>query len=78
MDCPHCPSTKTKVLETRAETQQVYRRRFCLGCGKVFVTREYHDAELRIPRKPAPPTEEREPGRKPSFDTTAISRMRWG
>ena len=41
MFCPHCQkTTKSKVHESRPAQGEVWRRRFCLGCLKVFVSQE--------------------------------------
>ena len=51
MKCPHCgKESKGLVLETRTRDGDLLRRRSCGHCGQTFVTREYVDAELKIPR----------------------------
>lgn len=39
MTCPICEG-KTKILETRADTDCIRRRRRCLDCRYTFVTME--------------------------------------
>lgn len=39
MTCPIC-GEKTKILETRADTDCIRRRRRCLECRYTFVTME--------------------------------------
>lgn len=39
MDCPYCGSA-TKVMDSRAESNKVVRRRKCLDCEKIFFTSE--------------------------------------
>lgn len=40
MKCPKCPSFKNRVLETRAWTSAIWRRRRCLDCLREFWTYE--------------------------------------
>lgn len=50
MNCPHCQSPATGlILETRKDGADVYRRRACANCNRSVVTREYADAELKMP-----------------------------
>lgn len=42
MKCPDCNS-KTIVADSRSKEQEVYRRRVCTSCGKVFHTIEKID-----------------------------------
>jgi transcriptional regulator NrdR family protein len=51
MKCPHClHESKGLVLETRTREGDTLRRRACGHCGRTFVTCEYTDATLVIPR----------------------------
>lgn len=42
MECPFCGFSKTDVTDSRAtySSSQVWRRRRCLGCKKIFTTYE--------------------------------------
>jgi len=40
MKCPHCNSTKTRVVDKRLSEDRNRRRRECLKCGKRFTTYE--------------------------------------
>lgn len=42
MECPFCGFSKTDVADSRAtySSSQVWRRRRCLGCKKIFTTYE--------------------------------------
>ena len=40
MDCPFCPSTRSKVTDKRDSVNGVRRRRECLKCKKRFTTYE--------------------------------------
>lgn len=43
MECKHCNSPKTRILETRQRLGYLYRRRECADCKKTFGTRQYLD-----------------------------------
>ena len=49
MFCPFCNTTDTKVIDSRLveESNQVRRRRECVGCSERFTT--YENAELALP-----------------------------
>lgn len=49
MLCPFCNTNETKVIDSRfvEESNQVRRRRECLGCSERFTT--YESAELALP-----------------------------
>lgn len=49
MLCPFCNTNETKVIDSRLvdESNQIRRRRECLGCGERFTT--YESAELDLP-----------------------------
>lgn len=51
MKCPHCGADNSKVVETRADDGQVFRRRKCLatGCERSFISREFSHCELKMP-----------------------------
>lgn len=51
MLCPHCDHDVTEVVETRKHKGEVWRRRRCRGCRKVFFSREYASTELRMPEE---------------------------
>jgi hypothetical protein len=40
MNCPHCGHDKSRVTETRANTEADRRIRLCQGCGRTFQTLE--------------------------------------
>ncbi len=40
MRCPHCQEQKTSVLDSRAQGDYRWRRRFCRSCGHRFSTIE--------------------------------------
>lgn len=50
MHCPFCPTTDTKVIDSRSgnEGTQIRRRRECLECGERFTT--FETVELSMPR----------------------------
>jgi transcriptional regulator NrdR family protein len=37
------------ILETRKGDDSIMRRRVCGGCGQSFVSREYTEAQMRLP-----------------------------
>lgn len=50
MNCPHCGKTsKAKVLESRPHAGQVWRRRQCGACFRIFVSAEHSTIDLRMP-----------------------------
>ena len=40
MTCPKCSNEKTKIVDSRADEDSVWRRRECQGCGYRFNTIE--------------------------------------
>ena len=51
MKCPHCgKENQSPVLETRKLDGSIYRKRSCGACSMSFVSREYADANLKLPR----------------------------
>ena len=40
MTCPKCNNEKTKIVDSRADEESVWRRRECQGCGYRFNTIE--------------------------------------
>lgn len=53
MLCPHCKSSKTKVVDKRdsEENKAVRRRRECLSCKKRFTTYERAVLDLMVLKK---------------------------
>ena len=51
MKCPACDKDVTAlVTETRNDQEgNVFRRRYCGGCGTYFVTKEVASLELKMP-----------------------------
>ena len=77
MRCPHCGvESNALILETRKGGDSIMRRRVCGGCSKSFVSREYTEAEMKLPattRERHPVTSNRiEPG--PKADNLAAFR----
>ena len=40
MKCPYCNSDKSEVVDKRNRKDFIWRRRYCLNCGKRFTTKE--------------------------------------
>lgn len=41
MNCPFCSYENSRVIDSRASSSSIRRRRECLACGKRFTTYEY-------------------------------------
>ncbi len=54
MKCPHCnKECNAVVLETRKGADgDLFRKRVCGHCGDAFVSREYADANFKLPSRP--------------------------
>jgi transcriptional regulator NrdR family protein len=48
--CPHCKTDFSKVTETRRHENEVWRRRKCLSCRKVFFSKEYSSTVMEFPK----------------------------
>lgn len=48
MTCPKCKANDSAVKQTRQRAYGVWRRRFCMGCGHVFTTRDVGQGEIVI------------------------------
>lgn len=49
MNCPHCNSEeKSLIKETRLHEASIARKRECSTCGRLFVTRESVDVDLKL------------------------------
>ncbi len=42
MMCPKCESYRTKVIDSRAIEENIFRKRKCSDCGYVYYTEEIH------------------------------------
>ena len=68
MECPHCGSLKTSVVDSRykAEIGQKRRKRRCKECGKLFITMEQLVGDV------VPPRIIKRDGRREAFDPVKL------
>ena len=49
MNCPHCSHDNSRVIETRKEGGETWRRRKCDGCQGTFFSCEYSQKDMKFP-----------------------------
>lgn len=61
MKCPRCLAPNfSKVIETKAQEDDVLRRRYCPHCNQTFVTREVPDLTAKLTKNRAPKESEKQ------------------